>query len=226
MLDLFDLRGVEKLEFWCVSKSEDFRMAFIPSGLTSMTLEHLEFNSNTLSGRGSQLMPHLIELSLVNSNIEGNLQRYLDCPKLKKLSLDQTAFVFPKNSTKDNTSSGKMPLSSSILFPSIPKLECLDVCNVILDNNLIASLQSCPLLQYLSAEWCSIEDFIPSFTTAIADGKVFPSLKILCIDNSWKVESQSRRKFAQYCVSQRLGLAVSANNSAPPPRDSSLDTDP
>jgi hypothetical protein len=182
-----------------------------------MALVCVEFDPDFLGGDEPKLMPHLIELRLKGVDFEGSLQDYLDCPKLKRLYMERVGFHPPENDTDDSTSRSEstnwseMPFSSGISFPSIPELECLHILYGTLDDKLAAALQSCPLLQLLSAKSSSVEDFIPPFRNAMADSETFPSLKILCIDDSWRVESSLRREFARQCVSQRPGLFISAN---------------
>jgi hypothetical protein len=197
-----------------------FPTALLPSQLTNMTLNSIRFKSKSLLGRGPRLMPRLIELRLEEICFEGCLQDYFDCHKLKKLCLNQVEFYSVRTARDDDYHNDyddvydssffgmTMPLSSSISFPSIPELDYLSVCDEKLDDKLTDALQSCPLLQHLSVESCSVKDFIPSFTTAIADSRSLPSLKRLCIDNSWRAEPQSRKEFVQYCANQRPGLAV------------------
>jgi hypothetical protein len=228
VLEIFDLRWAEKLHFRCGdtgSFGTVFPTALLPSQLTNMTLNDIEFEFESLLGHGPRRMPRLTELRLEEISFEGRLQDYFDCPKLKKLYLNQVEFHSVRiagdddhhndynqdydDDDDDSSSFGiSVPLSSSISFPSIPELDYLYVCNGKLDGKLTDALQSCPLLQHLSTESCSVKYFIPSFTTAIADSRSLPSLKSLCIDNSWRAEPQSRKEFVQYCVNQRPGLAV------------------
>jgi hypothetical protein len=172
-----------------------------------MTLKNLKFDPGDLFEGGTRVMPYLIELRLGKITFKGRLQDYFDCPKLKRLYLNEVEFF------DDNRASGMPePLSSSVSFSSIPELETLYVRNGKFDVGLIDDLQSCPFLKHLSAKFCSIEEFIPSFKTAIADSQAFPSLKSLCIENSRKAKPWPQNTFAQYCVSQRPGLAVSSND--------------
>jgi hypothetical protein len=179
-----------------------------------MALEDLDFVSVDLSECGPHLMPYLIELRLRRITFEGRLQDYLDCPKLKRLYLDKVKFYDQETDIEGDNYSPKisMPLSSSVSFSSIPELETLYVRNGKFDGKLTSYLQSCPLLQHMSAESCSIEEFIPSFEAAIADSQAFPSLKSLCIQNSRTTNPWPQQTFARYCVSQHPGLAVSSND--------------
>jgi Leucine-rich repeat (LRR) protein len=213
-LELFDLKWTQKLEFYCYDKPEEFRLALLPSQLRSVTLGNLKLLPRDLFECGTRVMPCLIDLRLEKIAFKGRLQDYLDCPKLKRLYLDQVEFSDSGTAIEDDKKTPKIPipLSSSVSFSSIPELETLYVCNGKFDRKFADSLQSCPLLQRLSAKFCSIEDFIPSFKTAIADSKSFPSLKSLCIENSRKAEPWPQNAFARYCISQRPGLSVSSND--------------
>jgi hypothetical protein len=213
-MGFFDFSGAKELFFSCLGPSDDFRMAFLSSQLTKLVLKDLEWDPDTLSGYESHLMPQLIELRLINFGIEGRFQDFLQCPKLKRLYLDRAEFFTPKKAEEDDEITLiETLLSHSISFRSLPELEGLYVRRGHLDGGVVGALQSCPLLQHLATDWCDIEEFIPSFTTAISDIKNFPALKSLCIDNSWRAEEPwSRKEFAGYCAGQRAGLTVSSND--------------
>jgi hypothetical protein len=207
-----DLNRAESIHFSCIDSGYGFKTAFLPSGLTTLCLTDINFDSDTILGHGPQLLPHLIELRLVDSNFEGRLQDYLECPKLKNLYLESAEFMAVKELPTDDITLVESSLSHPVSFPSFPELECLYVCGGEVDGEAVNALHSCPSLKHLTIRECRIEEFIPSFTTAIADSESFPALKSLCIDKYWSIEPWSQREFAHYCVSKRPGLAVSVKN--------------
>jgi hypothetical protein len=213
-LSFFDLDGAKELYFTCIGPSDNFRMAFIPSHLTVLILRSLDRNPDTFSEHGPNLMPELIELRLISLKFEGRFQDYIECPKLKKLYLDGVRFFAPvRGETEDDITLVEKTLSYSISFSSLPEFQRLYFRRGYIDGKIVSALQSCPLLQHISSDWCYVEEFVPTFTTAIADSKSFPVLNSLFINNSWRDEEPwSRKEFVQYCISQRPGLTVSSND--------------
>jgi hypothetical protein len=224
ILGSFDLSGAEELQFYCMDSGNDLTIGSIPSQLMSLTLNglELELDSCAMLVYGPQLMPHLLQLRLVESSFEGRLQDYLKCPKLKNLYLDQVNFytITETGAIEDDTTPIDMPLSSSLSLSSIPELELLSIRRGVLDGEITTALQSCSLLHHLSANWCVIREFIPSFTSAIVDDKNFASLQSLCLVDCLCAEDlRSQKEFVRYCVSQRPGLTVRSDNLGLSPTD-------
>jgi Leucine-rich repeat (LRR) protein len=182
----------------------------IPSQLTTLRLSHVSLGPDTPLAHNPQLMPHLIGFMITDSLVQDRLQDYLLCPKLKSLYLDQVGFyTIEKNQPAALITLVDAPLSHSASFPSLPGLESLYLRCMELDDKLPAALQSCPLLQRISTQFCVINDFARSFTTTITDSKNLPALEGLRIDSPFEVEeSWSLEEFALGCIRRRPELTV------------------
>jgi hypothetical protein len=158
-------------------------------------------------------MPHLTDLGIVKSVMQGCLQDYFDCPKLNSLFLEKMGFY-----TIENDEQGE-PIgiidtlfSESISFSSFPKLENLYLRWMVLDKGIPAALQPCLHLEQIHTQLCFIDSFIPTFTAAMADSKKLPALKRLHIQYALKGKGTgSLEEFAQICIGQRPGLTISGD---------------
>jgi hypothetical protein len=182
-------------------------MTTFPAQLTTLKLNRVEFNSQTLPSSEPRFLPHLIDLTLINSVFLGRLQDYLDCPNLKSLCLERLRR--PCEKTGELITSYTIPVCSFVQFRSLARLERLSIRTMTVDEEVTTDLQLHPLLQHLDLDHYSAETLVSLFIASIADEANFVSLKRLSILPSFWMESNLPEEFVRTCAIMRPGLIVS-----------------
>ncbi|PVG01763.1 hypothetical protein CPB86DRAFT_57762 [Serendipita vermifera] len=192
LLGSLDLKDAEELRLSCRGSDMKFKAGFLPSQLTTMTLNDIPLYLQARTKAEPHFIPHLINLTLKNSDFVA---------------------VFYSRQEGQELALKKVPLSSALAFQSFSKLERLSLCLMDLDDTFTTDIQFCMLLQYLSIKLCSIGSFIPSFTRAIKDLQTFPSLKQLDLDYSrMPIQDWSQEEFMERCNYLRPRLVVTCNS--------------
>ncbi|PVG01767.1 hypothetical protein CPB86DRAFT_57804 [Serendipita vermifera] len=155
-LTVFNLSSAETLDYCLKSSKLPFKMAYLPTQLTSMTLRRLNFTPETLVNWNPQLMPNLTTVKFLDTVFHGDLSTYFTLPKIKALYLDQLVFL-EKDAEKKSTRSPELPLSDALFCQGLLELEVLSLARIQMDAQLVDSLQPYPLLGELHMDRCKLE---------------------------------------------------------------------
>jgi hypothetical protein len=215
-VDLFaslDLSAAESISF--ISNDYPARpfSTPIPNQLTELSLALVIFRHDSLPSGQCHSLPCLTSLSLEEVIFIGSVSKFFHCPKLEKLRYVASTEGMQDSTTLESYKSHYMAPIEELLdeafFRETPSLSSIFLQATALGGDLKASLGSCPVLHSLEILDCRLKKFPRLFLKNLQDMKYFPSLKRLCIDDSWPAKpDMSYDEFAARCRSERPEICV------------------
>jgi hypothetical protein len=216
LLTLLDLSNASTLEFRSTGLPLDLLSTPIPSQLTTLELDLVVFEPNSLPEGQRHFLPSLTSLTLLSVAFVGPMRHYFHCPNLVHLHYHIKSEYYTRyNFVKE----GKNPYQAFIsktfdeaFFQETSSLESIFLGGTALDKALTLALVSCPLLHSLNMKRSDMERFAHPFLEKLQDPNDLPSLRLLCIDDSWPMQlDMSFAKFVVECGSRRPQMDINGN---------------
>jgi hypothetical protein len=185
----------------------------IPNQLTELTLCLVIFRLDSLPSGQRHSLPCLTSLSLEEVIFIGPVSKFFHCPKLEKLRYVASTEGMEGPTTLEGYKRHYMAPIEQVLdeafFRETRDLSSIFLHATALGDDLKTSLGSCPALYSLEILDCPLKKFIQPFLENLQDMKYFPSLRRLCIDDSWPTKfGMSYDEFAARCRSERPSICV------------------
>jgi hypothetical protein len=215
LLNSFEIKEVEILEFCCATEGRSFLLTSSPAQLTELSLENVDFTAMNVSRHLPYDFPCLRKLRLFCVDLEAPLQKYFKMPRLQRLDLDEVNvpswdYENTHNLEDESNLSDKSP-SFLFLSQQFHELEVLLVDYNVADAGFVKRIQNYPQLCNLEVYLYDSRKFLSKFVESLEHKGAFPSLKLLDISAfKWPSQwtSMSYTEFVQYCTAKRPGLNV------------------
>jgi hypothetical protein len=214
LFNLVDLSGAHTVSFNSMQYPRSRMLSPIPTQLTTLTISNVIFTKDSIPSGQRYSLQCLANLTLKDAVFLGPMRDYLHCPILRHLEYSILSEWSASNSNAEGVESPyKHPIQETldaVFFRETPSLQFLHLQGITLDEVLLPTLASCPVLYSLRIQDCSIENFIHPFVGNLQDPKSFPSLRVLVLDEQWPAGLKiSYREFVAQCSSRRPGVQLS-----------------